>query len=74
MGTFPIPGKSGKNQPTLVAGSDWAVSAKSKHQDMALKWIEIATGDEIEQKWVFDMMVGCQTRRRVSIQLCSRVL
>jgi N,N'-diacetylchitobiose transport system substrate-binding protein len=54
MGTFPMPGKSGKNQPTLVAGSDWAVSAKSKHQDMALKWIKIATSDEIEQKWVFE--------------------
>lgn len=53
FGTFPMPGKSGKNQPSLVAGSDWAVAAKSKRQDLALKWIKIATSNDIEQNHIF---------------------
>lgn len=36
LGSFPMPGKSGKNQPALLAGSNWSIAAKSKHKDLAL--------------------------------------
>ncbi|KFI46960.1 N,N'-diacetylchitobiose transport system substrate-binding protein [Bifidobacterium bohemicum] len=53
LGTFALPGRLGKNQPSLVAGSDWAVAVKSQHQDLAVKWLKIASSEEIQQKWVF---------------------
>ncbi|RBP97254.1 ABC transporter substrate-binding protein [Bifidobacterium aemilianum] len=54
LGTFAMPGKSGKNQVSMVAGSDWAVAQKSKNQKLAIEWLKIAASDEIQQTWVFE--------------------
>ncbi|BDR53141.1 sugar ABC transporter substrate-binding protein [Bombiscardovia nodaiensis] len=53
LGTFPMPGQSGKNQTSMVAGSDWAIAAKSKNQKLALEWVKIAASDSVQQEWVF---------------------
>ncbi len=53
LGTFPMPGKSGKNQPVMLGGSVWAVAAKSQHPDLALKWLKVAGSPEIQNNWVF---------------------
>lgn len=58
LGTFPFPGKSGKAQPVMLAGSDWGVAAKSKNQDLAEVWVKIAaseamqTGPIAKQGWI----------------------
>ncbi|BDR54770.1 sugar ABC transporter substrate-binding protein [Bombiscardovia apis] len=54
LGTFAMPGQSGKNQVSMVAGSDWAVAAKSQNQKLAIEWLKIAASDEIQQTWVFE--------------------
>lgn len=53
LGTFPMPGKSGENQPVMLGGSDWAVAAKSSKQDLALKWLKVAGSPAIQNNWVF---------------------
>ncbi|MFT8592102.1 MAG: sugar ABC transporter substrate-binding protein [Bifidobacterium sp.] len=53
LATFAMPGQSGKNQPAMTAGSDFAVAAKSKNSALALEWIKIAASSSIQQKWVF---------------------
>lgn len=53
LGTFAMPGESGKNQKSMVAGSDWAIAAKSQNAKLAQEWVKIAASDEIQQKWVF---------------------
>lgn len=53
LATFAMPGQSGKNQPAMTAGSDFAVAAKSKNSALALEWIKIATSSAIQQQWVF---------------------
>ena len=58
LGTFPFPGKSGKSQPVMLAGSDWGIAAKSKNQDLAQTWVKIAasqamqTGPIVGQGWI----------------------
>ena len=58
LGTFPFPGKSGKSQPVMLAGSDWGIAAKSKNQDLAQAWVKIAgseamqTGPIVGQGWI----------------------
>jgi N,N'-diacetylchitobiose transport system substrate-binding protein len=42
FGAFPIPGASGQNQPTLLAGSDWGIAQKSQNKMLALAWVKIA--------------------------------
>ncbi|MCH4160576.1 extracellular solute-binding protein [Bifidobacterium sp.] len=53
LGTFAMPGQSGKNQPAMTAGSDWTIASKSKNSGLALEWIKIASSSDIQQKWVF---------------------
>ncbi|WP_277959789.1 extracellular solute-binding protein [Frigoribacterium faeni] len=53
LGTFPMPGISGENQPVVLGGSDWGIAAKSQNTDLALQWIKIATSPEVQQDYVF---------------------
>ncbi|OZG63493.1 family 1 extracellular solute-binding protein [Bifidobacterium lemurum] len=53
LGTFAMPGQSGENQPSMVAGSDWAIAAKSQNQELAIEWVKIAASAEIQQEWIF---------------------
>lgn len=53
LGTFPMPGTSGKNQPVMLAGSDWGIAAKSKNQDLARVWVKIAASPSIQKDYVF---------------------
>ncbi|WP_223691718.1 sugar ABC transporter substrate-binding protein [Leifsonia poae] len=53
LGSFPLPGASGKNQPALLAGSDWGIAQKSKNQDLALVWSKIAASPKIQNDYVF---------------------
>ena len=48
LGTFPFPGKSGKAQPVMLAGSDWGIAAKSDNQDLATTWVKIAASQAIQ--------------------------
>ncbi|QNS08044.1 extracellular solute-binding protein [Streptomyces xanthii] len=52
LGTFPLPGASGRSQPVMLGGSDWGVAAKSAHQDLALRWVKIATDPAVQTEWV----------------------
>ncbi|GAA0484900.1 ABC transporter substrate-binding protein [Paractinoplanes deccanensis] len=53
IGTFPLPGVSGKAQPVMLGGSDWGIAAKSDAHDLALQWTKIAASPEMQDKWVF---------------------
>jgi N,N'-diacetylchitobiose transport system substrate-binding protein len=53
LGTFPFPGKSGKNQPVFLGGSDWGIAAKSKNAALAKLWVKIAASPSIQSKYVF---------------------
>ncbi|WP_164515851.1 extracellular solute-binding protein [Bifidobacterium dolichotidis] len=52
IATFPMPNVSGGVQPSVMAGSVWAIPAHSNHASLAMKWIESATNDEIQRKWI----------------------
>jgi N,N'-diacetylchitobiose transport system substrate-binding protein len=53
LGTFPFPGKSGKNQPVFLGGSDWGIAAKSKNAALAKAWVKIAASPSIQNTYVF---------------------
>ena len=54
LGSFPIPSQNGDGtQPVMLGGSDWGIAAKSKNQELALIWVQIATSDEIQVDHVF---------------------
>jgi N,N'-diacetylchitobiose transport system substrate-binding protein len=53
LGSFPMPGASGKNQPVNLGGSDWGIAAKSKQQDLARVWVKIAASPDIQNNYVF---------------------
>jgi N,N'-diacetylchitobiose transport system substrate-binding protein len=53
LGTFPFPGKSGKNQPVFLGGSDWGIAAKSTNADLAKEWVKIAASPDIQNTYVF---------------------
>ncbi|QDZ16208.1 sugar ABC transporter substrate-binding protein [Humibacter ginsenosidimutans] len=53
IGTFPLPGISGKNQPVMLGGSVWSVAQKSKQKDLAAAWTRIAASPEIQNDYVF---------------------
>ncbi|WP_282202994.1 extracellular solute-binding protein [Kitasatospora fiedleri] len=52
LGTFPMPGKSGKTQPVMIGGSDWGIAARSANADLALVWSKIAASPDVQSKWV----------------------
>ncbi|MBC6446025.1 extracellular solute-binding protein [Actinokineospora sp. HBU206404] len=53
LGSFPLPGKSGKNQPVMLGGSDWGIAAKSQNPELAVVWAKIAVSPQIQDTWVF---------------------
>jgi N,N'-diacetylchitobiose transport system substrate-binding protein len=53
LGSFPFPGISGKNQPVLLAGSDWGIATKSTNKNLALVWAKIAASPKIQNTYVF---------------------
>ncbi|MCH9276656.1 extracellular solute-binding protein [Bifidobacterium amazonense] len=53
FGTFAMPAPEGGTQPSMIAGSDWGIAAKSKNQEYAYKWLKIATSDDIQEKYVY---------------------
>ncbi|MBN9169302.1 MAG: extracellular solute-binding protein, partial [Microbacterium sp.] len=53
LGSFPMPGGSGKNKPVNIGGSDWGIAAKSKNQDLARVWVKIAASPDIQNTYVF---------------------
>ena len=53
LGSFALPGKSGKNQPVMLGGSDWGLAAKSPNNALALQWVKVATSPAIQKTWVF---------------------
>lgn len=53
LGTFPFPGQSGEPQPVMLGGSDWAIPMKTQNRDLALNWVKIAAGPDIQQEFVF---------------------
>ncbi|MFF3608323.1 sugar ABC transporter substrate-binding protein [Streptomyces sp. NPDC002463] len=52
LGTFPLPGKSGKAQPVMLGGSDWGVAARSANAELALQWIKIAASPDVQKQWI----------------------
>lgn len=52
LGTFPMPGKSGRTQPVMIGGSDWGIAAKSTNADLALQWVKIAASPSVQTTWV----------------------
>jgi len=49
ISTFPMPGDTpGSTQPVFLGGSDIAISAKSSHQALALKYLQVATSQAIQ--------------------------
>ncbi len=71
LGTFPLPGKSGKTQPVMLGGSDWGIAAHSTNADLALTWTKIAASPDVQTKWVVgtrrldpQQRPGHQRRRR----------
>jgi N,N'-diacetylchitobiose transport system substrate-binding protein len=53
IGTFPLPGLSGKTQPAMLGGSDWGIAAKSDATDLALAWTKIAVSPDFQDKYVY---------------------
>lgn len=53
LGTFPFPGKSGQNQPVMLAGSVWGIATKAQHKDLALLWVKIALSPTIQVDHVY---------------------
>ncbi|MFI6944536.1 extracellular solute-binding protein [Streptomyces sp. NPDC050422] len=52
LGSFPLPGTSGKAQPVMLAGAVWGVAAKSKQSDLALQWTKVAASPDIQGTWI----------------------
>ncbi|RFT31893.1 sugar ABC transporter substrate-binding protein, partial [Gardnerella vaginalis] len=53
--TFPMPSVNGKGiQPSVLAGSDWAIPSRSSNVALALKWIRIAASPLIQRKWIVE--------------------
>jgi N,N'-diacetylchitobiose transport system substrate-binding protein len=49
VGAFVLPGTAaGSTSPVFIGGSDLAVSAKSAQRDLAVEWIKILTGVEVQ--------------------------
>jgi len=49
LGTFAMPGSSGKTQPVMLAGSDWGIAVKGQQQDLARYWVKIAASPDIQK-------------------------
>ena len=68
IGTFPMPGASaGATQPVFLGGSDIAIAAKSTHQALALKYLEVASSPAVQSADV----VGIDHWTPISTQLIT---
>ncbi|UOX92598.1 extracellular solute-binding protein [Amycolatopsis sp. FBCC-B4732] len=51
LGTFPFPSATpGKTQPVFLGGSDLAIAAKSRNQDLALAYVKAATDPAVQRE------------------------
>jgi N,N'-diacetylchitobiose transport system substrate-binding protein len=68
IGTFPMPSVTpGATQPVFLGGSDIAIAAKSSHQALALKYLEVAASPAVQSADV----VGIDHWTPISTQLIS---
>ena len=51
IGAFAVPGKDGGIAPTFLGGSNLAVMAKSKNQDLDWQLIDLMTSDTLAKQW-----------------------
>lgn len=51
IGAFAVPGKDGGLAPTFLGGSNLAVMAKSKNQDLDWQLIDLMTGNQLAKQW-----------------------
>jgi len=69
IGTFPFPSATaGKTQPVFLGGSDLAIAAKSKNQDLALAYLKAATSQSVQK----NAIVGIDGWTPVSTQLIDQ--
>ena len=47
-----MPDDEGGAQPTVMAGSDLAIPARSNNQSLALEWVRIAVSSDIQREWI----------------------
>jgi N,N'-diacetylchitobiose transport system substrate-binding protein len=70
LGTFPFPSAtSGKTQPVFLGGSDLAVAAKSRNQDLALAYVKAATDPAVQKAAI----VGIDGWTPISTELIDEV-
>ncbi|GAB3165856.1 extracellular solute-binding protein [Amycolatopsis stemonae] len=70
LGTFPFPSATpGKTQPVFLGGSDLAVAAKSRNQDLALAYLKAATDPAVQR----DAIVGIDGWTPISTELIDQV-
>ncbi|MFJ7219077.1 extracellular solute-binding protein [Amycolatopsis sp. NPDC098790] len=70
LGTFPFPSATpGRTQPVFLGGSDLAVAAKSRNQDLALAYLKAATDPAVQR----DAIVGIDGWTPISTQLIDQI-
>ena len=70
LGTFPFPSATpGKTQPVFLGGSDLAVAAKSRNQDLALAYLKAATDPAVQR----DVIAGIDGWTPISTELIDRI-
>ncbi|MET9000132.1 extracellular solute-binding protein [Amycolatopsis sp. NPDC004169] len=70
LGTFPFPSATpGKTQPVFLGGSDLAVAAKSRNQDLALAYLKAATDPAVQR----DAIAGIDGWTPISTELIDRI-
>ncbi|SFW85843.1 extracellular solute-binding protein [Amycolatopsis australiensis] len=70
LGTFPFPSATpGKTQPVFLGGSDLAIAAKSRHQDLALAYLEAAADPAVQRAAI----VGIDGWTPISAELIDQV-
>ncbi|HEY3469015.1 MAG TPA: extracellular solute-binding protein [Amycolatopsis sp.] len=70
LGTFPFPSLTpGKTQPVFLGGSDLAVAAKSRNQDLALAYLKAATDPAVQR----EAIAGIDGWTPISTQLIDQI-
>jgi N,N'-diacetylchitobiose transport system substrate-binding protein len=70
LGTFPFPSTTpGKTQPVFLGGSDLAIAAKSRHQDLALAYLKAAADPAVQR----EAIVGIDGWTPISTELIDEV-
>lgn len=69
IGTFPFPSRTaGHNQPVFLGGSDLAIAANSRHQDLAVDYLSAATDPAVQKAAI----VGIDGWTPVSTQIIDQ--